>query len=191
MLLLVVSETGLLYTFTIAKLQPLVKQLEGKNLIQACLNVPHRPLPSNMPAGNSPNQPQMASMQATGGTRNFPGLSISGTPPGGPGQEDDAGGDHGDNVETEGEKRSSVRCRTSASKNAGGPTSPSPASTTEAGGRLCSVDARAVAFSSYSNEPRCIIGVLWLFVRSFRQSIGNSSNRKKTFSTFTQYNFTR
>ncbi|KAH8107347.1 hypothetical protein DFH11DRAFT_1549620 [Phellopilus nigrolimitatus] len=108
MLLLVVSETGLLYTFTIAKLQPLVKQLEGKNLIQACLNVPHRPLPSNMPVGAPldfsaprPNQPQMASMQATGGTRNFPGLSISGTPPGGPGQEDDAGGDHGDNVETE------------------------------------------------------------------------------------------
>lgn len=36
-LLLVVSETGLVYTFTTAKLQPLVTQPEGKNLIQgAC-----------------------------------------------------------------------------------------------------------------------------------------------------------
>ncbi|EJT98793.1 SRF-TF-domain-containing protein, partial [Dacryopinax primogenitus] len=39
-LLLVVSETGLVYTFTTAKLQPLVTQPEGKNLIQACLNAP-------------------------------------------------------------------------------------------------------------------------------------------------------
>lgn len=33
-LLLVVSETGLVYTFTTAKLQPLVTKSEGKNLIQ-------------------------------------------------------------------------------------------------------------------------------------------------------------
>jgi hypothetical protein len=33
-LLLVVSETGLVYTFTTAKLQPLVTKAEGKNLIQ-------------------------------------------------------------------------------------------------------------------------------------------------------------
>jgi len=39
-LLLVVSETGLVYTFTTPKLQPLVTQSEGKNLIQACLNAP-------------------------------------------------------------------------------------------------------------------------------------------------------
>lgn len=37
-LLLVVSETGLVYTFTTPKLQPLVTKTEGKNLIQACLN---------------------------------------------------------------------------------------------------------------------------------------------------------
>ncbi len=48
-LLLVVSETGLVYTFTTAKLQPLVTQSEGKNLIQACLNAPHGQLPSSMP----------------------------------------------------------------------------------------------------------------------------------------------
>lgn len=34
MLLLVVSETGLVYTFTTPKLQPLVTKPEGKNLIQ-------------------------------------------------------------------------------------------------------------------------------------------------------------
>ncbi|KAI0084812.1 SRF-type transcription factor (DNA-binding and dimerization domain)-domain-containing protein, partial [Irpex rosettiformis] len=50
-LLLVVSETGLVYTFTTAKLQPLVTQPEGKNLIQACLNAPHGQLPSTMPVG--------------------------------------------------------------------------------------------------------------------------------------------
>jgi len=37
---LVVSETGLVYTFTTPKLQPLVTKAEGKNLIQACLNAP-------------------------------------------------------------------------------------------------------------------------------------------------------
>ncbi|KAI9279134.1 hypothetical protein BY458DRAFT_432185 [Sporodiniella umbellata] len=39
-LLLVVSETGLVYTFTTVKLQPIVTNAEGKNLIQACLNTP-------------------------------------------------------------------------------------------------------------------------------------------------------
>ncbi|KAG1459393.1 hypothetical protein G6F46_000973 [Rhizopus delemar] len=39
-LLLVVSETGLVYTFTTTKLQPIVTKPEGKNLIQACLNTP-------------------------------------------------------------------------------------------------------------------------------------------------------
>lgn len=36
-LLLVVSETGLVYTFTTPKLQPLVTKAEGKNLIQVGL----------------------------------------------------------------------------------------------------------------------------------------------------------
>ncbi|KAA8569087.1 hypothetical protein EYC84_000757 [Monilinia fructicola] len=47
-LLLVVSETGLVYTFTTPKLQPLVTKAEGKNLIQACLNAPE-------PTGNGEN----------------------------------------------------------------------------------------------------------------------------------------
>jgi MADS-box transcription factor len=47
-LLLVVSETGLVYTFTTPKLQPLVTKAEGKNLIQACLNAPE-------PAGGNEN----------------------------------------------------------------------------------------------------------------------------------------
>jgi pheromone receptor transcription factor len=37
-LLLVVSETGLVYTFTTPKLQPLVTKPEGKNLIQVRCN---------------------------------------------------------------------------------------------------------------------------------------------------------
>ncbi|MCJ1311259.1 transcription factor of the MADS box [Agyrium rufum] len=47
-LLLVVSETGLVYTFTTPKLQPLVTKPEGKNLIQTCLNAPE-------PASDSQN----------------------------------------------------------------------------------------------------------------------------------------
>lgn len=41
-LLLVVSETGLVYTFTTPKLQPLVTKAEGKNLIQVS-DVSHCP----------------------------------------------------------------------------------------------------------------------------------------------------
>ncbi|KAI5201081.1 hypothetical protein AUEXF2481DRAFT_38857 [Aureobasidium subglaciale EXF-2481] len=51
-LLLVVSETGLVYTFTTPKLQPLVTKAEGKNLIQACLNAPE-PADSNGVDGES------------------------------------------------------------------------------------------------------------------------------------------
>ncbi|MCJ1467816.1 transcription factor of the MADS box [Pseudocyphellaria aurata] len=39
-LLMVVSETGLAYTFATPKLQPIVAEDEGKNLIRACLNAP-------------------------------------------------------------------------------------------------------------------------------------------------------
>jgi len=39
-LLLVASETGHVYTFATPKLQPLITNPEGKNLIQACLNAP-------------------------------------------------------------------------------------------------------------------------------------------------------
>lgn len=39
-LLLVVSETGLVYTFTTPKLQPLVTKAEGKNLIQVPFPLP-------------------------------------------------------------------------------------------------------------------------------------------------------
>lgn len=56
-LLLVVSETGLVYTFTTPKLQPLVTKSEGKNLIQACLNAPEDGLgddQDNQSEGNSP-----------------------------------------------------------------------------------------------------------------------------------------
>ncbi|KAL9651651.1 hypothetical protein ABK040_001596 [Willaertia magna] len=43
-LLLVASETGHVYTFATPKLQPLITQTEGKNLIQSCLNAPDIPM---------------------------------------------------------------------------------------------------------------------------------------------------
>ncbi|GAB7344826.1 hypothetical protein MBLNU457_3281t1 [Dothideomycetes sp. NU457] len=52
-LLLVVSETGLVYTFTTPKLQPLVTKPEGKNLIQACLNAPEPADGNGVEAGES------------------------------------------------------------------------------------------------------------------------------------------
>src|SRR5437588_6660618 len=72
-LLLVVSETGLVYTFTTSKLQPLVTQPEGKNLIQACLNAPHGSLPSAMPVG-APIGRASGPMSLPGpGSTNLPG----------------------------------------------------------------------------------------------------------------------
>ncbi|KAG0303536.1 transcription factor of the MADS box [Linnemannia gamsii] len=56
-LLLVVSETGLVYTFTTPKLQPLVTKAEGKNLIQACLHAPDKE--------TSPEAQDQASPEAT------------------------------------------------------------------------------------------------------------------------------
>ncbi|KAI4290010.1 MAG: hypothetical protein L6R35_000724 [Caloplaca aegaea] len=71
-LLLVVSETGLVYTFTTPKLQPLVTKAEGKNLIQACLNAPEPPQggengvdgESNVESPEEVNHPQIPAPQA-------------------------------------------------------------------------------------------------------------------------------
>ncbi|KAK6537751.1 transcription factor of the MADS box [Orbilia ellipsospora] len=60
-LLLVVSETGLVYTFTTPKLQPLVTRAEGKNLIQACLNAPEPNIPGmqeNTEQDDAPESPE-------------------------------------------------------------------------------------------------------------------------------------
>ncbi|KAF8158906.1 SRF-type transcription factor (DNA-binding and dimerization domain)-domain-containing protein [Mycena galopus ATCC 62051] len=95
-LLLVVSETGLVYTFTTAKLQPLVTQPEGKNLIQACLNAPHGTLPSSMPVG-APLGRSSGPMGGPGGppvSNNMPGgLSISGGPASSTKDDEDANDD--------------------------------------------------------------------------------------------------
>ncbi|EDU48274.1 MADS box transcription factor Mcm1 [Pyrenophora tritici-repentis] len=85
-LLLVVSETGLVYTFTTPKLQPLVTKPEGKNLIQACLNAPepssgdangvdndtvespednHAQVPPGQPRGMPPNNNPMSQAYMT------------------------------------------------------------------------------------------------------------------------------
>ncbi|KAJ8662000.1 pheromone receptor transcription factor [Lichtheimia ornata] len=55
-LLLVVSETGLVYTFTTPKLQPLVTKPEGKGLIQACLNAPDEPVAPNVSSSSMGNK---------------------------------------------------------------------------------------------------------------------------------------
>lgn len=65
-LLLVVSETGLVYTFTTPKLQPLVTKSEGKNLIQACLNAPEEGLgddQGDQSDGNSQDSPDQSPAQ--------------------------------------------------------------------------------------------------------------------------------
>jgi hypothetical protein len=50
-LLLVVSETGLVYTFTTPKLQPLVTKAEGKNLIQVGKPARNSHTPTNILLG--------------------------------------------------------------------------------------------------------------------------------------------
>ncbi|KAK0487505.1 SRF-type transcription factor (DNA-binding and dimerization domain)-domain-containing protein [Armillaria novae-zelandiae] len=125
-LLLVVSETGLVYTFTTAKLQPLVTQPEGKNLIQACLNAPHGTLPSSMPVGTPLGRqsggPPMNMPPPAAGSSNLPGgLAISGQA--GP-KEDDDGGHDDDEAAHGGRPNSGDKRRRRASSNAGAPSAP-------------------------------------------------------------------
>ncbi|KAG0704215.1 hypothetical protein DFH29DRAFT_802199 [Suillus ampliporus] len=109
-LLLVVSETGLVYTFTASKLQPLVTQPEGKNLIQACLNAPTAPfLPQcqSVPVGRA-SAPM--SLPSSPGSTNLPvGLTIPGGPVGGPQSATKENGDEevtrGNPAATAGDKR--------------------------------------------------------------------------------------
>ena len=56
-LLLVVSETGLVYTFTTPKLQPLVTKPEGKNLIQVCCTL-SKPEPIHLTTPGLPQRPR-------------------------------------------------------------------------------------------------------------------------------------
>ncbi|WFD31987.1 transcription factor of the MADS box [Malassezia sp. CBS 17886] len=60
-LLLVVSQTGLVYTFTTPKLEAVVKQPAGRNLIQECLNAPD---PVESDAGAYPGSGASASSSA-------------------------------------------------------------------------------------------------------------------------------
>ncbi|KAG6377069.1 hypothetical protein JVT61DRAFT_1119 [Boletus reticuloceps] len=110
-LLLVVSETGLVYTFTTAKLQPLVTQPEGKNLIQACLNSsnqasPHGP---NVPVGAPMNRSTQSIPMPPAGTANLPGgLSIPGGPVGGPAPTKEDGDEEGDDEVVHGGRTASA-----------------------------------------------------------------------------------
>jgi pheromone receptor transcription factor len=115
-LLLVVSETGLVYTFTTAKLQPLVTQPEGKNLIQACLNAPHGQLPAPSSGGGQPMN-RMSNSTSQPARSNVPGgLSIGGN------KEDEAEGDEEDETgnATPTSTKPRTRRRTSSGAVAGG-----------------------------------------------------------------------
>jgi len=86
-LLLVVSETGLVYTFTTPKLQPLVTKSEGKNLIQACLNAPEPHTAENGVAEpdstvDSPEEPQHTSLPPQQPPPRVSGMPVGGVPPG-------------------------------------------------------------------------------------------------------------
>ncbi|PWW78459.1 SRF-TF-domain-containing protein [Tuber magnatum] len=88
-LLLVVSETGLVYTFTTPKLQPLVTKAEGKNLIQACLNAPEPHSSENGVADgdsagvDSPEEPQHTQLPPQVPGRTPVGMPVGpGVPPG-------------------------------------------------------------------------------------------------------------
>jgi hypothetical protein len=57
-LLLVVSETGLVYTFTTPKLQPLVTKPEGKNLIQVSRHISMSEFPASLTCVGLPQCPR-------------------------------------------------------------------------------------------------------------------------------------
>ncbi|KAJ3810014.1 SRF-type transcription factor (DNA-binding and dimerization domain)-domain-containing protein [Lentinula lateritia] len=133
-LLLVVSETGLVYTFTTAKLQPLVTQPEGKNLIQACLNAPHGSLPSSMPVGAPLGRSSNIGPPAATPANNMPGGLSIGSTVGGNSKEDE------DSVEEDessrgGRAQVGDKRRRRASSNAG---PPPPSSSSNRGGPTAS-----------------------------------------------------
>lgn len=111
-LLLVVSETGLVYTFTTAKLQPLVTQPEGKNLIQACLNAPNGTLPGGAPAG--PGMPPPPPARGRGGIS----LGIGATSPNNDAEGEDDGEGSGDSPGLGGSSKGRRRRRTNSSSGA-------------------------------------------------------------------------
>ena len=119
-LLLVVSETGLVYTFTTAKLQPLVTQPEGKNLIQACLNAPHGAVPSSMPVGTPIGRASNPmSMPGPPPTSNLPGGLAIGGSSGVAAKDEEDDNDTEDTVATHGGRASSGdKRRRRASSNA-------------------------------------------------------------------------
>ncbi|KAJ3791201.1 SRF-type transcription factor (DNA-binding and dimerization domain)-domain-containing protein [Lentinula aff. detonsa] len=134
-LLLVVSETGLVYTFTTAKLQPLVTQPEGKNLIQACLNAPHGSLPSSMPVGAPLGRASNVGQPATAPANNIPGgLSIGSSAASGTTKEDEDSVEE-DEASRGGRAQVGDKRRRRASSNAG---PPPPSSSSNRGGPTAS-----------------------------------------------------
>ena len=86
-LLLVVSQTGLVYTFTTPKLEAVVKQPEGRNLIQECLNAPD---PSEVNDNEAEAGPSTVSSMEGGA---IGGLQMVGEEPYDEEEDDDEDGD--------------------------------------------------------------------------------------------------
>ncbi|KAJ7600715.1 SRF-type transcription factor (DNA-binding and dimerization domain)-domain-containing protein [Mycena floridula] len=132
-LLLVVSETGLVYTFTTAKLQPLVTQPEGKNLIQACLNAPNGSLPSSMPVGTPIGRSSgPLSMPGTSPGTNIPGGLSIGQNPGNTIKDDEDVPDEEEVAHTGRAPPGEKRRRRASSTNTGGQAATSPHSPSSA-----------------------------------------------------------
>ncbi|OMJ21593.1 Transcription factor of morphogenesis MCM1 [Smittium culicis] len=77
-LLLVVSETGLVYTFTTPKLQPIVTKPEGKSLIQTCLSVPDTN-ENSLSSSSDPNSSNPAPNSSSNTAQSNPGPYIGGS----------------------------------------------------------------------------------------------------------------
>lgn len=86
-LLLVVSQTGLVYTFTTPKLEAVVKQPKGRNLIQECLNAPDPSEVNDNQAEAGPSTVPSTEGDALGG------LEMAGEEPFEEEEEDDEDGD--------------------------------------------------------------------------------------------------
>lgn len=84
-LLLVVSETGLVYTFSTPKFEPIVTQQEGRNLIQACLNAPDDDEDDDEEEEEAPEDPNgaaaAAAAQMAGQPTHVPNAAGLGQPP--------------------------------------------------------------------------------------------------------------
>ena len=162
-LLLVVSQTGLVYTFTTPKLQALVTQAEGRNLIQACLNAPDPPsvADSEEPSGaedesdggvdqaSSPSESQASSKKQTRKRPRTASTSkSSSTPASANGSATAAAGVVEEEAASGSQAGTAKRGRGRPRKNTGNPATPSSAPTEHT-----SMPPPSAMHQSFSDDP--------------------------------------